>query len=530
MKKYPLLGVSIVAVVLLVLGSFNNIVGYQTVQASNQKIITTEINDKVPNSVLKSSNEYPFKNPPNELWNKTYGGADMYFTAFVQQTKDNGYIMLGADQSYGANFWIVKTDIDGNEVWNKTYSGPYDEWGDCIRETTDEGFIISGAQETSYSTGHFNTSLIKTDSAGNKIWNKTYVRNDSESDGCSVIEVDDGYVVVSTLYYKNNPGSRGIWLVKTDLDGRMLWDTVLDDSAQGNSVIQTKNGDFVVVGTSEFEQVLLIKTDANGAVLWSKTLEGTEGNDIKECDDGGYIIAGKRHVCLVGTDVDGNMLWKKEYQMFESTALSVDLTSDGGYILTGNAASGSTCNMLVIKTDEHGNREWEKIIGGSETTSGNCVIQSNDGTYVIAGTTFRSGLYYARLVKLSPFQNQRPINPLLTGPSTGKPFHKYIYSINATDPEGESLYYWFEWGDGTITSWQGPYESGKMCNTSIHWNKQGTYTINAKAADVYGGDSDWVTLHITMPNNRASFNFNWLSFLERFLHAFPIIRFLMDHK
>jgi len=475
------------------------------------------------------SNEYPFNNPPNEVWNKTYGGAGVYFTPFVQQTKDHGYIMSGSMQSTGAvDIWMMKTDSDGNELWNETYDGSYDEWGDCVRETHDGGFIVSGAQELD-NWGHFNTTLIRTDSEGNKIWNRTYVRNDSESDGCSVIEVDDGYVVVSTLYYKNNPGSRGIWLVKTDLDGRMLWDTVLDDSAQGNSVIQTKNGDFVVVGTSEFEQVLLIKTDANGAVLWSKTLEGTEGNDIKECDDGGYIIAGKRHVCLVRTDADGTMLWKKEYQWFESTAFSVALTSDGGYILTGNAASGSTCNMLVIKTDEHGNREWQKIIGGSETTSGNCVIQSNDGTYVIAGTTFRSGLYYARLVKLAPFQNQRPIDPLLTGPSTGKPFHKYTYSMNATDPECDSLFYWFEWGDGTITSWQGPYESGKTCNTSIHWNKKGTYTINAKAADVYGGDSDWVTLQVIMPLSYQPPHLRFFErLLERFPLAFPFLRYLFS--
>jgi len=46
MKKYPLIGISIIAVVFLVLGSFNNIAGYQTVQASNQKIITTELNEK----------------------------------------------------------------------------------------------------------------------------------------------------------------------------------------------------------------------------------------------------------------------------------------------------------------------------------------------------------------------------------------------------------------------------------------------------------------------------------------------------
>jgi hypothetical protein len=46
MNKYPLIGVSILAVVLLVLGSLSNVVGYQTVQSSNQKIISEEINQK----------------------------------------------------------------------------------------------------------------------------------------------------------------------------------------------------------------------------------------------------------------------------------------------------------------------------------------------------------------------------------------------------------------------------------------------------------------------------------------------------
>jgi hypothetical protein len=373
--------------------------------------------------------------------------------------------------------------------------------------------------------------LIRTDSEGNKIWNKTYVRNDSDSSGHSVIELDDGYLVMSTL---SNTSGSGIWLVKTDFEGNVQWNKVIGEENfdQGHSVIQTKRGDFVIVGGRGLDQVLLIKTDSNGNVLWRKTLDGVEGNDIKECDNGGYIIAGREHVCLIRTDEDGNMLWKKEYQWggFD-TALSVDLTSDGGYILSGNAVPSSDCDMLVIKTDENGNREWETHIGGSETDSGDCVIQSNDGTYVITGQTFRSGQKDAWLVKLTPFQNQRPINPLLTGPTTGKPHHMYNYSINATDPEGESLFYWFEWGDGTITSWQGPYESGKMCNTSIYWNKKGTYTINAKAADVYGGDSDWVTLDVTMPlvYEPPHFRFfNWL--LERFPDAFPILRFLLDYK
>lgn len=46
MQKYPLIGVSIIAVVLLVLGSLTNVVGYQTVQSSNQKAIKDEVDQK----------------------------------------------------------------------------------------------------------------------------------------------------------------------------------------------------------------------------------------------------------------------------------------------------------------------------------------------------------------------------------------------------------------------------------------------------------------------------------------------------
>jgi len=46
MKQYPLIGVCIVAVVLLILGSLTNVVGFQTVQSSNQKVIRDEVNQK----------------------------------------------------------------------------------------------------------------------------------------------------------------------------------------------------------------------------------------------------------------------------------------------------------------------------------------------------------------------------------------------------------------------------------------------------------------------------------------------------
>jgi hypothetical protein len=46
MKKYPLIGISIIAVVLLILTSFSNVVGFQTVQSSNQQTIKEKVNQR----------------------------------------------------------------------------------------------------------------------------------------------------------------------------------------------------------------------------------------------------------------------------------------------------------------------------------------------------------------------------------------------------------------------------------------------------------------------------------------------------
>ena len=99
----------------------------------------------------------------------------------------------------------------------------------------------------------------------------------------------------------------------------------------GNAVIQSSDGDFVITGYTSPDYLLLIKTDSNGNKIWRKKMDGREGFDIKECDDGSYIIAGRERICLIKTDKDGNMFWKRDYQgkSFDR-ALSVDITNEGG--------------------------------------------------------------------------------------------------------------------------------------------------------------------------------------------------------
>ncbi|MCU0849885.1 MAG: PKD domain-containing protein [Candidatus Thermoplasmatota archaeon] len=124
-------------------------------------------------------------------------------------------------------------------------------------------------------------------------------------------------------------------------------------------------------------------------------------------------------------------------------------------------------------------------------------------------------------------QNQPPSTPILTGPSQGKRGICYNYEIESVDPENENISYYIDWGDETNTGWIGPFPSGQEQTLNHTWNKKGTYTIKTKAQDSHDQESDWGTLTVTMPYEPPQFPFiQWI--LERFPHAFPLLRYLLN--
>ena len=104
------------------------------------------------------------------------------------------------------------------------------------------------------------------------------------------------------------------------------------------------------------------------------------------------------------------------------------------------------------------------------------------------------------------------------------------YNFTTTDPDGDEVYYFIDWGDQTNGSWIGPYPSGDKITKSHTWSTKGTYIIKAKAKDIYGNESDWATLSVTMPcSYNIPFQHLWERLFERFPNAFPILRHLMGY-
>ena len=348
-------------------------------------------------------------------WEQTFGGTSADYGNSIIQI-DGGYILNGntASDVLDGSVYLIKINDNGNEIWTKTFGFTDDESISSVRQTSDGGYII--AVDTNYSFG-VDISLIKTDADGNELWRKKF--GGTEEDYCrSVQQTNDGGYIISGSTSSFGSGERDFYLIKTDVIGNELWSKtyggVNDDDSF--SVQQTNDGGYIMTGASySFGNgscdVYLVKTDASGIEQWSQTFGGVYddvGYSVQQTNDGGYIITGLTDldgnagyvVYLIKTDGNGNELWSKLFVgNIEAIGTSVQQTNDDGFIITGTTGSyvNYDYDIYLIKTDASGIEEWSQTFGGTKNEMsgyGNSVQQTNDGGYILIGTTLSFGNGY----------------------------------------------------------------------------------------------------------------------------------------
>ncbi|MCL0099053.1 hypothetical protein M1O16_04375 [Dehalococcoidia bacterium] len=186
------------------------------------------------------------------------------------------------------------------------------------------------------------------------------------------------------------------------------WDRTFGgaDLEMAYSLQQTRDGGFSIAGSGgaggvEYLDVWLVKTDQEGDKEWSRTFGGA-GRDtarsVQQTADGGFIIAGetrsfgagKGDVWLIKTDEEGNKEWNRTFGgAGRDAAWSVQQTADGGFIIAGETRSfdAGKDDVWLIKTDEEGNKEWSRTFGGKHRDGASSVKQTTDGGFIIAGWT-----------------------------------------------------------------------------------------------------------------------------------------------
>jgi len=125
--------------------------------------------------------------------------------------------------------------------------------------------------------------------------------------------------------------------------------------------------------------------------------------------------------------------------------------------------------------------------------------------------------------------SQPPLKPESpVGPTTGQIREDQTYTAVTTDPEGNNIYYLFDWGDDTISPWLGPFDSGDECEASHSWDSRGNYEIKVKARDTNGKISEWSDpLPISMPKAKNDI-FNNMIIFRNILDQFPILKEILN--
>jgi len=481
-------------------------------------------------------------------WDETFGGKNGDFGNSVQIV-DGGYIITGSTYSYGAgscDIWLIKTDSNGNKEWDETFGGTDVDYGESVHKTDDGGYIVTG-YTYSYGVGSSDVWMIKTESNGTEQWNKTFGGIDSDF-GKSVQQTDDGGYIVAGLTHSYGTGNSDVWLIKTDSNGNKEWDKTYGgiDPDLGQSVQQTADEGYIVVGYTlsygaGFCDVWLVKTDSYGNKEWDKTLGGIEdnpygdfGHSVEQTADGGYIVAGLTwfygagyyDVWLIKVETENNPPFEPANPYPEDNSVDVDIETILDW--TGGDPDGDTVTY--------------DIYFGSTNPPPKVASNQSESNYY-PGSMEVDTLYYWQIVAWDDFipytkgpmwkfttrGNQPPKPPILNGPKSGKEGKQYPYTFVSEDPEGHNVFYEINWGDGNVTHWDGPHESNTIITRKHKWQEQGEYVIMAKAKDIYGNESDWGKLEISMPKNKLFvFNFPLLSWLfERFPNTFPILQYVL---
>jgi hypothetical protein len=326
------------------------------------------------------------------VWQKSYGGNRDDIIYSVAITDDGDILLGGASDSpvsgnktaknYGiSDFWLVKIDTNSNKLWDKSYGGNLGELITSIFVLPDGGAILGGFTESPISGnkisekfGKTDAWIVRIDSKGNKLWDKSFGGSDYE-------------VLNSTLLTK---------------DGGILFGGASSSGVSGNKTT-LNNGSI---------DLWLVKLNALGSKVWEKSFGGVGSEEIAniiESSDGNFILGGSSSTSISGLNKDtdfilakvnseGNLLWEKQYGgSGEDKIKSIILTTENNYLLAGFSNSPQLGNKKsqsygkddywILKIDSNGNKLGENTFGGEGTDIPSQIITTSKNEIFIGGTS-----------------------------------------------------------------------------------------------------------------------------------------------
>ena len=328
---------------------------------------------------------------------RTYGGSGEDTPQAIIGTSDGGFAVLGFSNSKdgdleGKNlavndYWLLKLDGNGALQWSKTYGGSKDDRGQSLVQTQDGGFALTGYAmsddgDGSVNKGFHDNWILKLDAQGTIEWEKSYGFSGHDHSYDILDSGDGGFFFTGFL-------------------------DITSAQADGNT---EKSSPLTRHGVGEFWGT---KIDEKAKVEWRGYYGGTNNDrahSVVRSDDGGYVMAGftesddfdinnsrgSYDFWAVKIDDDGDLVWQGSFGGTGiERAQDIAKTNDGGYVITGSTFSNDVdvsqnhgaSDIWLIKIDGNGNKVWDKSYGGSQFEDAQSVTLSKDGGFIIVGNS-----------------------------------------------------------------------------------------------------------------------------------------------
>lgn len=374
----------------------------------NRKLIVLTI-------VFIASNFYGYGQKWEIEWEKQMGGAKMDMFADVIEDFNGGFTVLGSTQTEGRNdqdFWLVRFDTAGNTIWSKTYGTLNHDFPLRLAQFTEGGYILSG--KISDENNKFQAFILKTDSLGNEVWQKSIGDQNYNCIEDIIVMDDGGFIVSGTKSVEGN--HENIWIANFTTEGEMVWEKTFGGSkmACSESLKKLPDGGFVMAGQISEKGIpdsdlWVFRFDKNGGEVWNKQINSPGINIWPECiccsPDSNLVVVGWHGTCmndiksedpifdfdffLAKISPQGKILWTKNIDSEGSEGGNAVVIRPDGKILMGGKKETSFLGRIgpwLLLSDENGTILSELVLPfkfkGDQAAD---IINTADGGFVVIG-------------------------------------------------------------------------------------------------------------------------------------------------
>lgn len=444
-------------------------------------------------------------NVGNILWTKIFGGSQVDLCYSHLLTDDGGFILGGGSYSNNhdvsgnhgdQDFWVFKTDNAGNLLWQQSSGGSGNDV--CYSLAKDNTGNIYACGTTNSSDGNINIAhgnydiwVLKYNSSGTVLWNKTYGGSNYETAQSLLIDsrqniLIGGYTRSVDDDVTSNYGYGDSWVINLDNNGNLLEENNFGGSGGDNlfSILETADGGYLLTSGSTStdiditnrygqEDFWLCKTDASLNIEWSQNYGGS-GNDrpvnVIQNQDGGFLVAG--YSFSNNFDVSGQHgsadIWLINLTCKVPTAL---------FSTPSNACLGDTITVFN-----------NSILATSGTWYLNNTLNSTDDSTEIRFTSV--GIYQLKLTAQTCYYSS-DFNQSITVIDCKLPLINFTAASNRICASSE-----VQFNDVSLnsTSRQWYFPGGTPSTSSIQnpivtYNQPGIYSVMLTATNVHGSQT-----------------------------------------